>query len=141
MKVESIRRLLPAGHGKIEPGSLAGSLAISLISWPRYVDITGAKYPKEFNGMEITPMQGESLLPALMGVQKKRKKPMFWEWSNGQAVRKGDWKLVRWGKEKAWDLYNLSDDPTELNNLAAELPKMVMEMDQMFQEWKRGTEP
>ena len=33
------------------------------------VDVTGAKYPTEFNGHEIQPMEGVSLLPAFAGEQ------------------------------------------------------------------------
>jgi arylsulfatase len=101
-----------------------------------YVDITGADYPTEFNGMDITPLQGESLLPAFRDEITERSKPLFWEWSNGQAVREGEWKLVKWGKENEWDLYNLKEDPTETNNLAPDLPEKVATLDQLFRNWK-----
>ncbi len=81
-------------------------------------------------------MQGQSLLPAILGKTPKRKKPLFWEWSKGQAVRDGEWKLVRWGMESEWDLYNLNSDPTEKQNMATEYPEKVHELEQKFQEWK-----
>jgi arylsulfatase len=52
-------------------------------------------------------------------------------------VREGDWKLVRWGKESPWDLYNVSDDPTETTNLAVDYPERVEEMERLFLEWKK----
>ncbi|RLD59552.1 MAG: arylsulfatase, partial [Bacteroidetes bacterium] len=64
-------------------------------------------------------------------------KPLFWEWSQGQAIREGDWKLVRWGTGNPWDLYNISDDPTETNNLAAAKTERVQAMEQQFLDWKK----
>jgi len=100
------------------------------------VDLTGAVYPDVFNGEEITPQQGESLLPAFAGENPERSRPLFWEWSRGQAVRQGDWKLVRWGMEKPWDLYKVSEDPTEINNMALLYPDTVKSMEKMFRTWK-----
>lgn len=100
------------------------------------VDISGAEYPEVFNGDNITPMQGLSLLPAFMGKDKQRKQPLFWEWRNGQAVREGDWKLVREGLKLEWDLYNISSDPGEMNNMATTFPEKVREMESLFLQWK-----
>jgi len=121
--------------GTIEPGTFSRFPGHFIDVMATYVDISGAKYPEEFNGSEITPMQGESLLPAFLEEERLRSKPLFWEWSQGQAMREGDWKLVRWGKKNDWDLYNISDDPTETNNLASDLPERVQNMEQQFLEW------
>ncbi len=66
----------------------------------------------------------------------QRGKALFWEWSQGQAIREGDWKLVRWGKGADWDLFNIIEDPTETNNLASDNPEQVQAMEQRFLEWK-----
>ena len=52
---------------------------------------------------------------------------LFWEHGGNRAVRVGDWKLVA-KKGKPWELYNLAEDRTELNNLAAAQPEQVTEM-------------
>ncbi|MGW8316713.1 MAG: arylsulfatase [Bacteroidales bacterium] len=100
------------------------------------VEMTGAEYPAEYKGTEITPMQGESFLQALLGEKELREKPLFWEWRNGQAVRDGEWKLVHEGKDAPWELYNLARDPTETHNLAPEQPERVGEMAGMYETWK-----
>ncbi len=123
--------------GKIKAGTFSGFPGHFIDIMATYVDISGARYPGEFNDSEITPMQGESLLPAFRGEEALRSKPLFWEWSKGQAIRDGDWKLVRQGKEKPWDLYNVSEDPTETNNQATDYPEKVKAMDQQFLEWKK----
>jgi len=123
--------------GMIAPGTFSRFPGHFIDIMATYVDITGANYPGEFNGSEITPLQGESLLPAFKGEETERSKPLYWEWSKGQAMREGDWKLVRWGTQNPWDLYNISDDPTETNNLAAANTERVQAMEQQFQEWKK----
>lgn len=125
--------------GKIEPGSFSRFPGHFIDIMATFVDITGAEYPTRFNGTEVVPMQGESLMPAFWGLKRSRSKPLFWEWRNGQAVRDGDWKLVREGLDNEWDLYNVTLDPTETNNLADDFPDRVMKMDEEFRHWKSNT--
>ena len=126
--------------GQIEAGSFSRFPGHFIDIMATCVDVTGAAYPDVFNGAEITPLQGESLLPAFMGENPVRSNPLFWEWSRGEAVRDGDWKLVRWGKESPWDLYNISEDPTEINNLASLYPDTVKSMEKRFLQWKSETD-
>jgi len=122
--------------GQVAPGTFSRFPGHFFDMMATFVDITGATYPEEINGMVITPQQGESLLPAFRGNEIQRSKALFWEWSQGQAVREDDWKLVRWGKDQNWDLYKVSEDPTELHNLAVEYPEIVQAMELKFLEWK-----
>ena len=123
--------------GNIQPRSFSRFPGHFIDIMATLVDLSGAEYPDVFNGEQITPMQGESLLPAFKGETAARSNPLFWEWSRGQAVRYGNWKLVRWGKENPWDLYNISLDPTETDNLATTFQDTVMFLEKSFQEWKK----
>jgi arylsulfatase A-like enzyme len=125
--------------GNIRPGTFSRFPGHFIDIMATLVDLTGAEYPRIFHGEAITPLQGESLIPAFKGENPIRSGPLFWEWSNGQAVRKGDWKLVRWGKQNPWDLYKVSEDPSETNNQAGLYPDTVEMMDKMFQAWQRET--
>lgn len=122
--------------GKIAPGTFSAFPGHFVDIMATFLEITGATYPSEFNDAQITPLQGESLLPAFRGEEVKRTKTLFWEWSQGQAVREGDWKLVRWGKDNPWDLYKLTEDPTEVEDLAADYPERIQEMERQFLSWK-----
>jgi arylsulfatase len=73
----------------------------------------------------------------LVDVNTIRTKPIFWEWSVGRAVRKGDWKLVTHGKDAPWELYNLKSDPSETQNLIKQNPEIARDLELEFQNWKK----
>ena len=49
-----------------------------------------------------------------------------------QAIRKGDWKAVRYGAESKIEIYNLKEDVNETNDLSSENPDLVEEMEGLF---------
>ncbi|MEM9368897.1 MAG: arylsulfatase [Planctomycetota bacterium] len=109
-------------------------------------DITGASYPKSVAGQPISPLQGESLLPAFKGEKlPERQNPIYFEYADGAAVRDGKWKLVtkdlpRRTKDDAkieikWELYDLSNDITESLNVAGENAEVVHHLDRRWREW------
>ena len=59
-----------------------------------------------------------------------------WEFLGRQAVRKGDWKMIKQAQpygEGEWELYNLKSDPTETKNVSAQYPEKIV---QLLQEWE-----
>ncbi len=124
--------------GKIKPLAFSDFPGHFIDLMATFVDLTDAQYPKEFNNQEITPMQGESLLPAFFGEKKERERPIFWEWQNGQAAYDRDFKIVKDGLNTPWELYNLKSDPTETKNLAASNSEKVEQLEKLFFNWKAG---
>jgi len=122
--------------GKIKSNSFSRFPGHFVDIMATFVDITGAEYPTEFKNQQITPLQGQSLLPVFYGEKTNREKPIFWEWQNGQAVYDHSFKIVKEGLENSWDLYNLESDPTETKNLAGEHLEKVKELEKLFDEWK-----
>ena len=98
------------------------------------VAVSGANYPAEFNGKPIPPMEGQSLLPAFANKPTERD-TLYWEHEGNAAVRTGDWKLVRCGREGPWELYDLKTDRTELNNLALKNPERAKELAAKWGDW------
>lgn len=45
-----------------------------------------------------------------------------------RALRKGDWKAVKLDGNADWELYNLAEDRTELNDLAETHPDKLEEL-------------
>lgn len=101
------------------------------------VDVSGAVFPTQMNGQHIIPVEGTSLTPHFSGQDNKRT-PIFWEHEANIAMRDGDWKLVAKTPENeefdpnSLELYNINEDPTELNNLADIYPGKV---DSMYAAW------
>ena len=112
-----------------EPGHLIDVMATC-------VDVSGGKYPIERNDQPITPMEGLSLVPAFAG-KKLQRDAIFWEHEGNRAIRQGDWKLVAKGAKGKWELYNLADDRTELNNLAEQMPEKA---DELAAKWQAYAE-
>ncbi len=103
------------------------------------VDVSGAKYPETYNGKSIVPMQGVSLVPHF-SKQSNGRGPIFLEHEANIGMRQGEWKLVGKTHEgeafnpNNMELYNMTDDPTELKNLASVFPQKV---DSMYKEWDK----
>ena len=108
---------------------------------PTLADLGGATYPKEFKSKPILLAEGLSLLSAIRDDNPVRENPIFWEWSVGRAVRKGNWKLVAHGKDAAWELYDLSTDPIESKNLIQTQPEIAQELENEFVHWKKKVSP
>ncbi len=98
------------------------------------VDAAGATPLKELNGKPILPLEGRSLLPAFAGKPIERD-AIFWEHEGNAAVRAGDMKLVRFGRNGKWELYDLAKDRTEQNDLATAQPDKAKELTAKWEAW------
>jgi arylsulfatase A-like enzyme len=82
------------------------------------------------------PVEGVSLLPSVAG-KPAQPRTLYWEHEGNQAMRDGEWKLVReHGKE--WELFQLGKDRSELQNLAAAEPARLKQMKDRWQKWADG---
>jgi len=87
---------------------------------PTILELAGLKHPGiSYQGRNVLPMRGMSMLPMLEGrasVPHAHDTPLGVDLMGRTALRKGDWKIVYWNGK--WELYHLSHDPGELNDLA-----------------------
>jgi arylsulfatase A-like enzyme len=113
------------------PGKVAARL-VNGTPWafwdflPTVAELSNRKPPKGLDGI--------SIVPALLGKPMKIHDSFYWEFHEGgfhQAVRKGNWKLVRQGGQ-APELYDLSNDPAEHSDLAARHPDVAGDLARLF---------
>jgi arylsulfatase A-like enzyme len=90
---------------------------------PTVLDATGTAAPSDAPGV--------SMLQALRGEPADGSHALFWEHVGNAAAREGDWKIVRVADEP-WELYNMSNDRSELRDLATAHPDVV---DRLVEEW------
>jgi arylsulfatase A-like enzyme len=72
--------------------------------------------------------------PVLMNEEYEIKRTLFWEHQGNKAIRVNDKKLVK-GHNKAWELYDLKSDPTELNDLITREPELAGRLEDMWNTW------
>ncbi|MFO1514621.1 MAG: sulfatase-like hydrolase/transferase [Verrucomicrobiota bacterium] len=58
-----------------------------------------------------------------------------------RAVRAANWKLVKQGVNEPWELYDLSLDPSETNNLASAQPAKLRELISSYDAWSAQLAP
>lgn len=121
---------------KTVPGSFNHEPAHLIDVLPTLVEITDSPLPSTWQQRELRPMSGVSLKSILDGNQLGPRPPIHLLFSKDRGLRDGDWKLVSFQSE-AWELYNLADDRTELNNLAAAEPERLKSMVQNWTEVTR----
>jgi arylsulfatase len=125
----------PAGL-KVRPGSITEEVGHAIDVMPTCLELASAKYPTKYRDYLLTPLDGKSLASLLKGERRKGHETLFFEHMGGRAVRKGDWKLVAL-KNEPWRLYDLAEDRTETNDLAAKFPERVQAMSQEWKQWAK----
>ncbi len=124
--------MLVSWPGKIAEGTKSDLISAFWDIMPTLAEITGIKTPAEVDGI--------SMLPTLLGKSgQKYHDSMYWEFheqSGRKAVRKDDWKLIRYNitipEKITTELYNLKNDVGEEHNVAAQNPEIVEELLQIM---------
>ena len=101
----------------------------------------------EMAGLPARPEQhvdGLSLAPLLRGADRLEREALFWHFPHyhgsgnrpSGAVRLGDLKLVEWFEDGRTELYDLSVDPFEQNDLAASDPDEATRLRGILERWR-----
>ncbi len=97
---------------------------------PTFVTAAGGKVTADDR------LDGVDLMPYLKGENKERPhQTLYWKCEQRGALRDGDWKFMRFPDRPA-ELYDLSKDVGEQNNLAMQQPELVKKYYQMLSDWE-----
>ncbi len=122
--------------GKIKAGSRTDHISAFWDVLPTLCAVAGVDAPAGIDGI--------SFLPTLLGkdMEQKEHEYLYWEFYEGggkQAVLQDDWKLVKLNlrddtREVVTELYHLGEDLGENNNVAAQYPEKVKELEIFLKE-------
>jgi arylsulfatase len=106
---------------------------------PTLLDLAGATYPKTYNGTKVPALAGVSLAPLFRGKPVLRDKPIYYNHANNVGLLIDNFKLVSF-RGGPWELYNLSVDPIEADNLAISQPERIKKMSSQWVEMAKNVD-
>lgn len=122
--------LIIKGPG-IPEGAVTDALVYLFDLYPTLAELCGLPMPENIDGL--------SLVPVISGHSQKVRSSLFTAYRHtARAVRTKEWKLIRYPTRDYSQLFNLVNDPLELNNLAGEAiyQEKYNELIQLMQQWQ-----
>jgi arylsulfatase A-like enzyme len=130
--------------GKIKAGRTEATPINSVDLYPTLLELAGADPSADY------PLDGVSYAALLTGAENSLERgPLYWhmpgylgasgdEWRTTPVgvIRHGDWKLMEFFEDGKLELYNLKDDVSEKNNLAATMSTRAEEMRKQLADWR-----
>jgi arylsulfatase len=121
--------------GVVNPGTRVDTFAYVRDIMPTLLEIAGVDMPGPvYEGREIYVPDGISMLPVLKEEAESVRgddNPVGYELAGSSAVFQGEFKLMQNLAPKGngdWELYNIVTDPSELTDLAGQMPDLVEEL-------------
>jgi arylsulfatase A-like enzyme len=138
--------LIISGPGVADRGSRSDAFAHVMDIAATILDTAGVDHPgTSYKGRIVHPLRGRPMSKVLRGkadIVYEGDTAVCWELFGYRAVRKGDSKLLwlpaPFGVDD-WQLYDLSRDPAELNDLSKERPELRKEMIEIWNRYASET--
>lgn len=123
--------MIAAWPGQIEAGSKTDHISVFWDVMATVGELTNSEVPADTDGV--------SFLPTLTGKGKQADREyLYWEfpeYQGQQAIRMGNWKGIRKEIKKGnmkVELYDLSKDPAEQNDISADHPDIIKKMEDIM---------
>jgi arylsulfatase A-like enzyme len=126
--------------GVVRPGTTCNEPVISTDFYPTMLEMAGVKTAA---GQIV---DGVSFVPLLKQTGRLDRQEIFWHYPHYHpggatpysAVRQGDFKLIEFFEDNHVELYNLKEDLSEKNNLAATMPEKAAELRKILAQWRQS---
>jgi arylsulfatase A len=123
--------------GKIAPKSVSHQICMSFDLLPTFLDILNIPTPDTSHPNRL---DGQSILPVLLGKIDLHPRTLFWRTPEEKAVREGVWKLVQSGNGDKVELFHLGQDISEVNNIKDQHPEIVQKLQKQMVAWESNLE-
>ncbi|MBW2327944.1 MAG: sulfatase-like hydrolase/transferase [Deltaproteobacteria bacterium] len=121
--------LIISGPGVAKPGTRSDAFAHVMDISATILDAAGVDHPGiSYKGRKVEPLLGRSMLKVLNG-----KSDIVYD---NDTDFKLVWLSIPFGNDD-WQLYDLSKDPAELNDLSQERPKLRKEMIAIWNQYSK----
>jgi len=126
--------LIISGPGVNKTNEIHHGFASVMDLAPTFYELAKISYPETFDGHEVYPLKGSSLMPFVLGKSDEIHTSEYvisMEHAGNAMVRKGNWKITSFKKPfsiENFGLYDLSKDIGEQNDLKATMPEKFNEM-------------
>jgi arylsulfatase len=110
---------------------------------PTLLDAAGVASPREIDGRKVRPMQGRSVLDLFAGKADTAyagADDVGYEIFGLKAYFAGRWKILWMPKpfgKGEWELFDLKEDPAEMNDLSGKHPKRLAAMIARWEQYKQ----
>lgn len=111
--------------------------------YPTILDAAGVERPATYHGRKLKPLEGASIAATFADGNAATRAAQYFELGGQRSYLDGNWRLVATHARGAafeadvWQLFDLSSDPNELNDLAAQQPDKVGEL---VEKWNADAE-
>lgn len=100
--------------------------------FPTVLDVLGYRLPEA----KTRPYDGVSLLPLIEGKMSERPRPIGFESGNQVSLTDNRYKIYSRDKGKTFELYDLTDDPGEMRDIAEVRPEILESMKKTLEGWR-----
>ena len=106
----------------IEAGSFSDKATHVVDLAPTMMNLARAKAPKDLS--QPVTLDGLSFVNEFYGKNNNEREYLFGGFEGFYSYQEKDWKIVQLNGGSDWELYNLKNDPFELNDLSQQRPEL-----------------
>lgn len=125
--------------GVTTAGSVSDVPVVSTDFFPTMLELAGLPLQPDLHN------DGISLVPLLQGESLQTDRALYWHyphyhgstWTPGAAIRDGNWKLIEFYEFDETELYDLSRDIGETNDLSQSMPEKTAELKAKLRAWQQ----